>query len=199
MSAPNPTSGGPPLRALAMVLIALAIVFAGLGAMSLSNSDSGTVAETPSSTPRPVPPATSAAPRTTAPATATTTAPATTTAAPATTPPTSSAPETTTPRATTAAPAATVNRAVPVQVLNNSLVAGLASKTAAELTANGWTNVSAGNYAGGTIAKSTVYYGNTAGEKEAAQQIANELGVGVEPKAAGVDSGAGVVVILTGN
>ncbi len=178
-----------------MVLIALAIVFAGLGAMALSNSDSGTVAETPSSTPKPVPPATSAAPRTTVPSTA----PATTTGATSTTAPTSSAPATTTPRATTAAPAATVNRAVPVQVLNNSLVAGLASKTAAELTANGWSNVSAGNYAGGTIAKSTVYYGNTAGEKEAAQQIANELGVGAEPKAAGIDSGTGVVVILTGN
>ncbi|MBF6481150.1 LytR family transcriptional regulator, partial [Nocardia cyriacigeorgica] len=35
MSYPKPTSGGIPLRALAMVLIALAIVFAGLGAMSL--------------------------------------------------------------------------------------------------------------------------------------------------------------------
>ncbi|MGW0245941.1 LytR C-terminal domain-containing protein [Nocardia goodfellowii] len=195
MSSPNPTSGGPPLRALAMVLIALAIVFAGLGAMSLSNSDSGTVAETPSSTPKPVPPATSAAPPTTAPSSA----PATTTDVTSTTAPTTTAPATTTPSTTVAAPAATVNRAVPVRVLNNSLVAGLAANTAAELTANGWTNVSAGNYAGGTIAKSTVYYGNTAGEKEAAVQIANELGVSAQPKAAGIDSGTGVIVILTGN
>ncbi|MEV0249378.1 LytR C-terminal domain-containing protein [Nocardia sp. NPDC050712] len=196
MSSPSPTSGGPPLRALAMVLIALAIVFAGLGAMSLSNSDSGTVAETPSSTPKPVPPATSAAPRTTAPSAP----PVPTTGAISTTVPTSSAPASTTPPPETPAPApaATVNRAVPVQVLNNSMVAGLASKTAAELTANGWTNVSAANYAGGTIAKSTVYYGNTAGEKEAALQIANELGVSAEPKSGGI-SDAGVVVILTGN
>ncbi|MEU8900753.1 LytR C-terminal domain-containing protein [Nocardia sp. NPDC048505] len=200
MSSPNPTSGGPPLRALAMVLIALAIVFAGLGAMSLSNSDSGTVAETPSSTPKAVPPATTTAPRSTAPSTvaagtgAETSAVTSTTVPPTTTPP---APTTTAPPPPPPAP--TVNRAVPVRVLNNSLVAGLAATTAAELTANGWTNVSPGNYAGGTIAKTTVYYGNTAGEKEAALQIANELGVGAEPKTAGIDSGAGVVVILTGN
>ncbi|TQM30064.1 LytR C-terminal domain-containing protein [Nocardia bhagyanarayanae] len=187
MSQTNPTSGGPPLRALAMVLIALAIVFAGLGAMSLSSSDSdATNAEESSTAAQQV---TSAAPVTTA---ATTTV-ATTTVAPTTT--TTAAPTT-----TAGAPAAGVNRAVPVRVLNNSLVAGLAARTADELTASGWTNVSPGNYAGGTIAKTTVYYGNTPGEREAALAIAAEIGATAEPKSAGIgDNGPGVVVILTGN
>ncbi|MET8774211.1 LytR C-terminal domain-containing protein [Nocardia sp. NPDC004654] len=190
MSQTNPTSGGPPLRALAMVLIALAIVFAGLGAMSLSSSDSdATNAEESSTAAQQV---TSAAPVTTAATTPVTTTPVATTVAPTTT---AAAP---TPAA--GAPAAGVNRAVPVRVLNNSLVAGLAARTAEELTASGWTNVAPGNYAGGTIAKTTVYYGNTPGEREAALAIAAEIGATAEPKSAGIgDNGPGVVVILTGN
>ncbi|WP_243636575.1 LytR C-terminal domain-containing protein [Rhodococcus sp. Eu-32] len=39
MSSPNPESSGPPLRALAMVLISLAILFAAIGALSLTGSD----------------------------------------------------------------------------------------------------------------------------------------------------------------
>ncbi|MEV0295654.1 LytR C-terminal domain-containing protein [Nocardia sp. NPDC050710] len=204
MSYPNPTSGGPPLRALAMVLIALAIVFAGLGAMSLSSSDSGTSTAAESSTGAT---ASAAAQATAATSASVTSAPVTT--APATTAPATTAPATTTVAANTTAPtstktptttAATVNRAVPIRVLNNSLVAGLAGRTAEQLAADGWTNVSSGNYSGGTIAKTTVYYGNSPGERDAALAIAAELGATAEPKSAGVgDSTAGVVVILTGN
>lgn len=188
MSYPNPTSGGPPLRALAMVLIALAIVFAGLGAMSMSSADSD-------------------GEESAAPATSTETAAATTTPA-ATAAATPSAQTTTVVSSTTEAPetplaapsAPAVDRAVPVQVLNNSLVAGLAGRTADQLTAGGWTNVRADNYAAETIAETTVYYGNGPGEKEAAQAIAAELGAAVAPKTGGVGNGAaGVVVILTGN
>ncbi|MET8650026.1 LytR C-terminal domain-containing protein [Nocardia aurea] len=192
MSYPNPTSGGPPLRALAMVLIALAIVFAGLGAMSLSSSeaDDSTVAESTD--------ATSAAPTTTAARVTTTAASATTTAESTTA--TTTTPATTTPATTPAPPpAAAVDRTVPVRVLNNSVVAGLASRTASQLQADGWTNVSSGNYASGNIAKTTVYYGDSPGEREAALAIAQELGAPAEPKSAGVDQGAGVVVILAGN
>ncbi|MEV0028622.1 LytR C-terminal domain-containing protein [Nocardia sp. NPDC050793] len=192
MSQTNPTSGGPPLRALAMVLIALAIVFAGLGAMSLSSSDSdGTNAEESSSA--------TAAQQVTSAAPAPTAAPTTvasTTVAPTTDAPTTSAAPTT----TAGAPAATADRAVPVRVLNNSLVPGLAARTAEELSASGWTNVSPGNYAGGNIAKTTVYYGNTAGEREAAMVIATQLGATAAPKSAGIGDGSpGVLVILTGN
>ncbi|MBF6211203.1 LytR C-terminal domain-containing protein [Nocardia puris] len=188
MSYPNPTSGGPPLRALAMVLIALAIVFAGLGAMSLSSSDSEAAPGEE----------TTAAPQATS---QTTAAPATTTAAPTTTdePTTTTAAPTTTTTTTTTTEAA-ADRAVPVRVLNNSLVAGLAQRTANQLTASGWTNVTAGNYAGENLARTTVYYGNSPGEREAAVAIAEEIGAVAEPKTSGLASGApGVVVILTGN
>ncbi|WP_431971207.1 LytR C-terminal domain-containing protein [Nocardia sp. bgisy134] len=193
MSQTNPTSGGPPLRALAMVLIALAIVFAGLGAMSLSSSDSDATNGEESSSATAAQQVTSAAPATTA---------APTTVASATGAPTTTVASTTSaaPTTTAGAPAGTVDRAVPVRVLNNSLVAGLAARTANDLSAKGWTNVSSGNYAGGNIAKTTVYYGNTAGEREAAMVIAADLGATAEPKSAGVgDGSAGVIVILTGN
>ncbi|WP_174183342.1 LytR C-terminal domain-containing protein [Nocardia barduliensis] len=189
MSYPNPTSGGPPLRALAMVLIALAIVFAGLGAMSLSNSDADTDASGTSETPTA---SASAAPQvpasTTAPKAATSAAASSTTAASGT--PTSTAAPTTSAAA----------RSVPVRVLNNSMVAGLAAKTADQLSASGWTIAETGNYPGAGIAKTTVYYGNSPGDKEAAQAIADELGASVAPKSSGIgDSGPGVTVIVTGN
>ncbi|MGK8511517.1 LytR C-terminal domain-containing protein [Nocardia asiatica] len=189
MSYPNPTSGGPPLRALAMVLIALAIVFAGLGAMSLSNSDADTDAsgtsETPTSSASAVPqvPASTTVPK------APTSAAASSTAA-----------ATGTPTTTAAATTTTAARAVPVRVLNNSMVAGLAAKTADQLSASGWTIAETGNYPGANIAKTTVFYGNSPGEKEAAQAIADELGAAVAPKSSGIgDSGPGVTVIVTGN
>ncbi|MEV0356550.1 LytR C-terminal domain-containing protein [Nocardia sp. NPDC050697] len=197
MSNPNPTSGGPPLRALAMVLIALAIVFAGLGAMSLSDSDSsaseGQGAETSTAAPT-----TTAA--TTPRATTTASAAASTTA---TVPETPSAVESTTAAAPPPPPppaAPSVNRAVPVRVLNNSLVAGLAGRTASELGANGWSNVATGNYAGGTLPKTTVFYGDSPAEQAAAEAIAAEIGAVAEPRFAGISgSEPGVIVIVTGN
>ncbi|GGN72452.1 LytR C-terminal domain-containing protein [Nocardia rhizosphaerihabitans] len=194
MSNPNPTPGGPPLRALAMVLIALAIVFAGLGAMSLSNSgadasDSGEQTETTTSSVVAQAPATTAAATTTS----ATAAPTTTTVAPTTT----TAPTTTAPTTAPAAPAATVDQSVPVRVLNNSLVAGLAARTASELTSAGWSNVSTGNYNGSNLTATTVFYGTGAGDKAAATQIAAEIGGTVVPKSG--DTSPGVVVVLTGS
>ncbi|MEV5836248.1 LytR C-terminal domain-containing protein [Nocardia sp. NPDC052112] len=185
MSNPNPTSGGPPLRALAMVLIALAIVFAGLGAMSLSSSDSDTSGAGDSSS------TTSRAAATTA--VATTNSPVQTTSAA----PTSSASATTKSSTTTTPSTTTANRAVPVHVLNNSTVVGLAARTASELTADGWTVAEVGNYPGPNIVNTTVFYGNNPGEKEAALAIADELGVTAELRSGG--SGSGVTVVVTGN
>lgn len=186
MSNPNPTPGGPPLRALAMVLIALAIVFAGLGAMSLSNSDadaSGAGEQTETTT--------SAATR--APVT-TTVVPTTTEVAEPTT--TTVEPTTTTPTTTTPAPGA-VDQTVPVRVLNNSLVVGLAARTASELGAAGWSNVSTGNYSGANLTATTVFYGTGAGDRAAATQIAEQVGGTVVPKSG--DTSPGVVVVLTGS
>ncbi|GEM30016.1 hypothetical protein NN3_10230 [Nocardia neocaledoniensis NBRC 108232] len=190
MSNPNPTPGGPPLRALAMVLIALAIVFAGLGAMSLSNSgaeaaDPAEQTETTSSSAVAQAPATTAAPTTTSAAAA----PTTTTVAPTTT--------TTTTAPTTTASGGAVDQSVPVRVLNNSLVAGLAARTASQLTSSGWSNVSTGNYSGANLTATTVFYGGGAGDKAAATEIAAEIGGTVAPKTG--DTSPGVVVVLTGS
>ncbi|KAA8890075.1 LytR family transcriptional regulator [Nocardia colli] len=189
MSYPNPTSGGPPLRALAMVLIALAIVFGGLGAMSLSKSDADPSSSGPSES------ATSTTATAAPQVPASTTVAKTSDAAPSSSaaPPTTT---TTTPPTTSAAAA----KAVPVRVLNNSMIAGLAGKTANQLTADGWNVVETGNYPGVNIPKTTVYYGNSPGDKEAGQAIAQELGITAESKSSGLgESSPGVTVIVTGN
>jgi hypothetical protein len=87
-----------------------------------------------------------------------------------------------------------------VRVLNNSLVVGLAARTASQLTADGWTVSEVGNYPGENIAKTTVFYGSTPGEREAATAIAKELGATAVPRNTGTgDSGSGVTVVVTGN
>lgn len=162
-----------------MVLIALAILFAGLGFASLGGSDSEETA-----------------------ATVTTSAAATTTAARPTTAAgagggTSASAASTTSGASSTTKAADV-ASVPVRVLNNSNVTGLASQTATELMSSGWTVSETGNYSDGTISETTVYYGTSAAEKEAATEIAAQLGVSAEPKFPGIaNSSAGVVVIVT--
>lgn len=178
-----------------MVLIALAIVFGGLGAMSLSKSDadssgSGPSESATSTSAKPVPqvPAATTAPKT--PDAASSTSAATSSAATTT-------PSTTAPATTTGAAAA---KAVPVTVLNNSMIVGLAGKTASQLTAEGWNVVETGNYPGANIAKTTVYYGNSPGDKEAGQAIAQQLGITAESKSSGLnESSPGVTVIVTGN
>ena len=187
MTTPNPESSSPPLRAIAMVLIALAILFAGLGAASLGGSDSGESAPVAASSVAP----TTAVPTTTvAPV-----APPTTTA-----PATSSTPEQTV-VSSTAAPApapARVDKSVPVRVFNNSTVSGLAAQTANELTSTGWNVSETGNYSYGLIRSTTVYYGNSASEKQAAEAVAAQLGVKAEPRFDGITSASpGVIVIVT--
>ena len=80
--------------------------------------------------------------------------------------------------------------------MNNSTVAGLAARTASELAANGWNVAEVGNYPGPNITNTTVYYGNNAGEKEAALAIADELGATAELRPG---SGSGVTVVVTGS
>ncbi|RVW10058.1 LytR family transcriptional regulator [Prescottella agglutinans] len=187
MTTPNPESSGPPLRAIAMVLIALAILFAGLGAASLGGSDSSESA--------PVADTTAASTSTATTTSAAAQAARTTTAAPAVTTTTPTATPTTTSAAVASGP---VDKTVPVRVFNNSNVSGLAAQTANELTSNGWNVSETGNYSYGMILTTTVYYGNTAAEKQAAQAIAAELGVPAEPRFTGIASASpGVIVIVT--
>ncbi|WP_245713481.1 LytR C-terminal domain-containing protein [Nocardia vaccinii] len=184
MSNQNPAPGGLPLRALAMVLIAVAIVFAGLGAMSMSESQADSSASSDSAT------------STTAQAAATSAQPAASTAhgtssAAAETTTTTTAPTTTT--------AAGVDKSIPVRVLNNSTVAGLAAKTGAKLTAGGWKVASTGNYATSVLSKTTVFYENSPHQQATAEAIASQLGGIAEPRTAALAGSApGIIVIVTG-
>lgn len=175
-----------------MVLISLAIVFAGLGAMSLSSADSGTAdasgsgSESSSETGAPQ---AAAAPTTQAGAGSTASSGASATSTPSTD------------NDASTGSADGTDRSGPVRVLNNSMVSGLAGDTADELGNKGWTNTSTGNYSGANLANTTVYYGDSSGDKEAAEAVADALGADVEvapnPGGSGDDSSP-VVVIVTG-
>ncbi|MEC3920399.1 LytR C-terminal domain-containing protein [Nocardia sp. CDC160] len=190
MSTPNSPSGGPPLRALAMVLIALSIVFAGIGAMSLSSSDSSGASSESSSQASSAAPTTTAAQQNSTQVTTPPVAPTTTAALPTTT---------TTPPAPTTTAAAGIDKTVPVRVYNNGTIPGLAKKTGDQLSAEGYNVTEVGNYPNGVIPKTTVYYGSSPKEQALAQAIAAELGCSAEPRFPGIsDSPTGVIVIVTG-
>ncbi|MEV6100365.1 LytR C-terminal domain-containing protein [Nocardia sp. NPDC051981] len=167
-----------------MVLIALAIVFAGLGAMSLSSSDSSSSSADSTSQ--------------SSTAAATTTAAQQNSAQATTAPPV--APTTTAALPTTTTVAAGVDKTLPVRVYNNGTVPGLAKKTGDQLTSDGYNVTEVGNYANGVIPKTTVYYGSSPKEQALAQAIAAQLGCSAEPRFPGIsDSPTGVIVIVTGN
>lgn len=167
-----------------MVLIALSIVFAGLGAMSLSSADSESSDNAESTAASPT--TALAAPR------------ATTSVAAAPTTPAAESGTTTAAAPTTTAAAGGVDRSAPVRVLNNSMVAGLASTTANELTARGWTNTSTGNYAATTLENTTVYYGPAPADEATAAAVAADIGATTAPMIPGLGDGSGVVVVVTG-
>ncbi|AMY17531.1 MULTISPECIES: LytR C-terminal domain-containing protein [Nocardiaceae] len=183
---PDDTSSGPPLRALAMVLLSLAVVFAGIGIFSLTGSDSEDTAAAPAADTSAVPTATAAPTGTSAPS--------------ATAPPsaTSGSPTTTT-TATTSGSASGASSASPIRVLNNSEVSGLAAETATRLESAGFAVGETGNYSSGVIAASTVYYDPAVpGQQAQAERIARTLGFGSEPRFAGIaNASPGIVVIVT--
>lgn len=174
-----------------MLLISLAILFAGIGMASLGGSDEDAATTATSSEPAESAAdsgsgasmlgsgAPSAAPNTAqAPAAGTTGAAAT---------------SATTGSTTVAVPATPA----PVRVLNNSNVAGLAAQTASLLEDEGFAIEDTGNYSAGTVGMTTVYYGTTPGEEETALAVADALGVSAEPRLPGLaDEAPGVIVIV---
>lgn len=184
MSTPEPESSGLPLRALAMVLLSAAIVFAGIGWLTLGSDDAGpaqpdagpagvvATERTPSAPDR------SAAP----------TAPGE--------PDDAQADDADSGAASTGA--SIDMSAFSVRVYNNSTVDGLAARVADDLTADGWTVDQVANYDEGVIPTTTVYYGDAAGERAAAEELAARLGVRAEPRFEGIaDAPPGLIVILT--
>ncbi|NIL78231.1 hypothetical protein RhoFasB10_04398 [Rhodococcus sp. B10] len=159
-----------------MVLISLAILFAAIGALSLTGSDdSDDTASEPTTSEQ------AAAPTSAAPA------------------PTSASAAGSTSASATASATTSVDPAdVDVRVLNNSDVSGLAADTAATLTSDGWTIAETGNYAASQIPSTTVYYGTGPGEQAAAQQIAQQLGATTQARPATLSEfGDGVIVMVT--
>ena len=86
----------------------------------------------------------------------------------------------------------------PLRVYNNSLVQGLAAKAKADFESAGWTVTDISGYGEGVIAHSTAYYRPGTGEEAAAQELAREFGLRVEPRFPGIaQSSGGVIVIVT--
>ncbi|MBM7459642.1 hypothetical protein JOE26_002317 [Rhodococcus coprophilus] len=183
-----PATSGPPLRALAMLLISLAILFAGIGMASLGGSDEDAATTATSSEPAEAaadPGSGASMLGSGAPSAAPNVAPAPAAGTPGT--------AATSGSTTTAAPATPA----PVRVLNNSNVAGLAAQTASLLEDEGFTIEDTGNYSDGTVGMTTVYYGTTPGEEETALEVADALGVSAQPRLPGLaDEAPGVIVIV---
>jgi hypothetical protein len=165
-------------RAAAGALVALLGVGLGVGGLLLVND--GTEGD-----PTVVPPVVtaSAVRATPSPSSAPTTAPSTVpTTAPSTVP-------TTAP--TQAAPAPRL----PVSVLNNSKISGLAARAAARFRAAGWSTATEGNYRGSNLPTTTIYY--PPGQQATAERFAKEFGIPrVAPRFAGLPT-QGLTVVLT--
>lgn len=193
-----PAASGPPLRAFAMVLISLAILFAGIGFASLGGSDDNSAAPAPATTTTtaaaaaPAPAGTADAQPSRPAAAASATDRATTESAA----PTTSAAAGTSQSSALADTSASVS--APIRVYNNSTVAGLAAQTASFLEDEGFAISETGNYSEGLLTSTAVYYGTTPGEQQVATEVAEALGVSAQPRFEGIrNAPAGVIVIVT--
>lgn len=97
------------------------------------------------------------------------------------------------------APAPGGPQSVPVTVYNNSTVQGLASQTGDQVRGAGFNVVDTTNLASdlGVVPSSTAMYGPAPGEQEAAEALAAEFGFQVAPKPANLELEPGVAVIVT--
>jgi len=83
----------------------------------------------------------------------------------------------------------------PVTVLNNSKIKGLADRTKRKFEAGGWPVSGTGNYRGGVISQTTIYY--APGQLGSAQRFARQFGIPrVLPRFSGLP-GSGLTVVLT--
>lgn len=185
-------SAARPGKIAGLVLIGVAAVATVLGVVTLvgGNGDSEAGQQPESSAPAASqPPATpstpgstpsSAAPTTTAPPVTTTSVP---TSAPAPGPGQPGAPST---------------KDQPVRVYNNSTIPDLASTARNDLVGRGWNVIETGNYSGGKIPTTTVYFVPGTAEEAAARALAAEFDIRVEPRFDGIkDSSPGLILIVT--
>lgn len=197
-----PAPSGPPLRAFAMVLISLGILFAGLGFASLGDSDDEPApAAAPTTTTAAAPaapsPRSAAVPSAPAPAAANDGTSAAGDGATTTTA-VSSAPSLPVGSGTAFASDTSAAATAPVRVFNNSEIAGLAAQTATYLEDEGFTISETGNYSEGLLPQTSVFYGTSPGEQQTATAVAESLGVTAQPRFEGIRNAApGVIVIVT--
>ena len=206
------TASGVPLRGMAMILLAVAVLLLAWGVWSMTRDDSGT--ETRGTLAPTANPTAPGIPGSQAPGAAANPAPADTAAgnagnaaqgeagnanadAPAT-PATGNAAQGAPARGDNSAPAASVPTNAPVVVLNNSTLQGLAADVADRIRPN-FAVAEVGNYADGTFPHSVALYtpGNAV-EEATAKTLARSLNITAEPRGEEMrDQPAGVLLILT--
>jgi cytoskeletal protein RodZ len=111
-----------------------------------------------------------------------------------TAPPATEPPATTPPAETPPPPPPEPDLETPVTVFNSTSVQGLAADAAGQLEDAGWSEVDSGNYPGGTLPASTVFYG-TAELEVSARAVAEVLGIDVVELAES-DATDGIEVVL---
>lgn len=192
-----------PGRAAGLVLIGIAVIAAVLGVITLiedGDGGNGGGAQPPATTTTANPPGGTAPPGTgtppppgTAPGTGTNPPPGPpTTGQPPANPPTQGPPQ--------PQPPAPNPREVPVRVLNNSKVSGLAARAAEDFRADGWTVAETGNYSEGqgVLPTSTAYFRPGTAEESAARALAAKFNLQVAARFPGIASfDDGVIVIVT--
>ncbi|EIK55566.1 LytR C-terminal domain-containing protein [Corynebacterium diphtheriae] len=152
-----------PLRGIAMILIAVALMLGAWGVYSVTSDNSSSAPKTSTAETSEQTPAEKSAPQ--APA-------ASDTPAPSDAPGESAAPAEKTP-ADKPADKPAAERPVPVRVLNNSTVQGLAAQVADTLRSHGIDVVEVGNLPDAVVPETTVFY--PAGHQAQAQKIADQL------------------------
>ncbi|AEX77435.1 LytR C-terminal domain-containing protein [Corynebacterium diphtheriae] len=152
-----------PLRGIAMILIAVALMLGAWGVYSVTSDNSSSAPKTSTTETSEQTPAEKSAPQ--APA-------ASDTPAPSDAPSESAAPAEKAP-ADKPADKPAAERPVPVRVLNNSTVQGLAAQVADTLRSHGIDVVEVGNLPDAVVPETTVFY--PAGHQAQAQKIADQL------------------------
>lgn len=86
-----------------------------------------------------------------------------------------------------------------VRVFNISQVEGAGDRTADKLKQAGWTVAEIGNLELPNVAATTVYFGESAGERQSADEVGKLLAAPVEPRVPEVaEQPPGVIVVVTG-
>lgn len=196
-----------PARAAGIALVAVGVIAAGIGTVTLLTGDDGdqTAAPGPSSSaprqPGPpggtsaTPPEPSASPSVPPSRSTSRPAPPSASASPGSPPPPGAGDGTGGP-----GDQRVFDKSVGVRVYNNSTIEDLAHRAAADLRRQGWNVVQVNNYSSGIIPATTAYYRPGTGEEAAAKALATEFGMRAEPRFDGIkDASAGVIVIVTKN